>query len=342
MSRDRSQAEAELEFLQAYVKRGFVNVPRMLFDYSADLGLDYDIIGKLFTVLALVGGSAESAFEPYVVSRRTNPKDFDQVRSLLPALEEQLLVKCLDEQADAISFSLIPLFSRLRGYWLQYSEQYEEEQADGKDPILSAAEQLLGRPLSDREVIDIEDWTTSYGFDLPMVQAVIKEGLENGVTRMTYLNTVARQWYEQGVTSPEEAELYAQRHRKAAGKHKAIVQNLGLTRKLTPAEQALLDKWTEEWGFSNEVIIRACVEATGRQYPIQYVNRVLESWKELGVKTVADADQAQVDFKRRTTAPAEQSTARRGRAPTRGSNVFLQREKKDEKYYDHIFEKFGK
>jgi DnaD/phage-associated family protein len=342
MSRERIQAETELDFLQAYVKRGFVNIPRMLFDWMPDLELDYDTIGRLFTVLACVGGSGENAFGAYAVSRKANPNDFDQVRSLMPLLEERMLVKCIEEDANHVTFSLIPLFSRLRTYWLQYQEQYDEEQADGKDPLVNAAEQLLGRPLSDREIVDIQDWTTAYGFDVPMVRAVIREGLDKGVTRMTYLNTVARQWHEQGITTPEEAEQYAQSHRKAAAKHKGIVQNLGLTRQITPAEQALLDKWTEEWGFSNEVIVRACTEAAGRQYPLQYVNKVLESWKQAGVKTVADADQLQVEYKRRNGA-AENGGARKSRAPSRNnnSNVFVQREKKDDKYYDHIFEKLG-
>jgi DnaD/phage-associated family protein len=331
----------EVDFLQAWVKRGFVNIPRMLFDYTADLGLDYDTIGKMYAILACVGGSGESAFGAYTISRKANPEYFDQLRLLIVDLEQKDLVRSEDE-GDQIIFSLIPLFSRLRAIWEHYREQYEEEVAAGgvSDPSLLAAERLLGRPLSDREVLDIQDWSSTFAFDTEMVQAVIREGQRLGVTRMSYLNQIAKQWFEEGVRTPDEAEAYVQRYRRASGKHKSIIQYLGLKRQLTGAEQGLLDRWTDEWGFSNEVIIRAGEEAAGSRNPLQYINRVLESWQEQGVKSLSDVDQVLVEHKRRST-PAAAAAENRSRRPPSKSNVFLQREKKDDKYYDHIYKKFS-
>jgi DnaD/phage-associated family protein len=329
----------ELDFLQAFFKRGFVNIPRMLFDYSVDLGLDYDAIGRIFAVLACVGGPTEGAFGPHVISRRDIPHDFDQVRALVNELEQKDIVR-IEEDGERIAFSFVPLLSRLRATWSQYREGYEQEQLGTVDPALLAAEKLLGRPLSDREAADILDWTTNYGFEVDMVQAVIREGLRLGVTRFSYLNQIARQWYEEGVRTPADAELYVMRYRKAAAKHKPIIQYLGIKRQLTGAEQALLDKWTDEWGFSHEVIMRACEEATGSQNPLQYVNRVLESWRERGIKSVAEVDRLLSERTRRMPAAEADRTTRVRRSSK--SNVFLQREKKDDSYYDHIFEKFGK
>lgn len=344
MTRERTGTE-ELEFLQAFWQRGFVSIPRMLLDYSADLGLNYDTIGKLVTVLTLVGSSAEKAFGPYAISRKHNLHDFDQIRSLALDLEEKELVK-VEEDGDRFSFSLIPLFMFLRAIWEEDRQRHDDEQERfGPDPALVAAEKLLGRPLSDREASDIQDWTETYGFGVDMVQAVIREGQDAGVTRMAYLNQIARQWHEEGLRTPEEVQQAQQKQRKSAGKHKSVVQYLGLTRRLTGAEQALLDKWTEEWGFSNEVIIRACAEATGADRPLQYVNRILETWRAENVRTVADAEELMTRRRTAATAAADAGkAARKGgtKPPTRSSNVLLKREKKDDRYYDHIFEKFGK
>jgi DnaD/phage-associated family protein len=334
----------ELEFMEAWVKRGFVNIPRMLFDYTADLGLDYDTVGKMFAVMAFVGGPADSPFGIYAISRKANPHDFDQARMLIKDLEQKDLIRS-EDMGDEITYSFIPLLSRLRAIWEHYRDQYEEEIASGlSDPLLIAAERLLGRPLSDREVVDIQDWSTAYDFDVEMIQAVIREGQRVGNTRMNYLNQIAKQWSEDGIRTPEDAEVYVQRYRKSAGKHKAIIQYLGLKRQLTGAEQALLDKWTDEWGFSNEVIIRAGEEAAGSRNPLQYINRVLESWQERGVKTLTDAENVLVEHKRRATPPSATAPAANNRGRGRGtvkSNVFLQGEKKDDKYYDHIYKKFG-
>ncbi|HEY3363822.1 MAG TPA: DnaD domain protein [Symbiobacteriaceae bacterium] len=330
---------ADYDFLEALLKRGFVNLPRMLFDYMLDLELDYDTVGKLFAVMTCVGGLAENTYRPYTISRKLHAHDFDQVRKLVLDLAEKDLVAA-DDEGETFTFSFIPLFSRLRAIWTGYRDNYDEEVAAGvEEPALLAAQKLLGRPLSDREVADIQDWQTTFGFDADMVQAVIREGQRQGVTRMSYLNTVARRWSEEGVRSPDEAEDLAERHRKAAGKHKAIVSYLGLKRQLTGAEQTLLDKWTDEWGFSNEVVFRACDESNGVQNPLQYVNRILETWRDKGVRTVADVDQALSERKQRrpaSTEPAGQATGKRGTGKT--SNVFLQREKM--KNYDHVFKKF--
>jgi DnaD/phage-associated family protein len=338
-----SMGTGELEFLQAFVKRGFVAIPRMVMDYLVELGIDYDTLGKLTVLLSYYGGAADSAFGPHVVSRKVNPHDFEHICSLVTELEQRDIVR-IEEAGDVLTFTFVPLYSRLRVHWAEQAERLQQELAtNGPDPVLAVAQKLLGRPLSDREVADIQDWVVTYSFDTEMVQAIIREGQSQGVTRMSYLNQIARTWFEAGVRTPDEAEQLLQKNRKTVAKHKTIISYIGIKRQLTGAEQAMLDRWSEEWGFSNEVIMKACDLATGSQNPLQYANRVLENWRDRGVKTVADTEQAEAEHKRRSVAAASDSgrgaKASRSNAQ-RNSNVFLKREKKDDTYYDHIFKKF--
>lgn len=336
MSRETGALE-QLEFLQALVKRGFVPIPRMLSDYGAYLELDYDTIGKIFTVLALVGNSGESAFGDYAISRKEYPHDFDHIRNLIKDLEEKDLVRS-EEETDRIAFSFIPLYSRLRALWVQDLQRWEEASAtEAKDPAVAMAEQLFGRPLSDREVSDILDWVDTYGFGPDMVKAVIDEGKSQGILRMTYLNQIARQWFEAGIKTPEQAVAHANQYRQAVGKHKRIVRYLGLGRPLNGAELGLLDKWTEEWGFSDEVVMRAAEEAAGVRNPLQYMNRVLENWRANGARTLADVDRLLSERRSRTRGEGSAPVSRR----TATSNVLLHREKKDDDFYDHLYKKFG-
>jgi len=337
MSRETG-ALGQLEFLQALVKRGFVPIPRMLFDYGPYLELDYDTIGKIFSVLALVGDSNAGAFGDYTISRKEYPHDFNLIRNLLADLEEKDLVRW-EEEPDQIAFSFIPLYSRLRALWGQDRERQEKAAAKSKDPAIEMAEQLLGRPLSDREVADILDWVDTYGFGTDMVKAVIDEGKNQGVLRMTYLNGIARQWFEKGIRTPEQAAAHAAQYRQALAKYKRIIRYLGLgSRPLTQAEIDLLDKWTEEWGFSEEVVIRAAEAATGRSNPLQYMNRVLESWRASGVRSLADVERLLAERKNRLKSEGSKTAGRRA---TVSSNVLLHREKKDDDFYDHLYKKFG-
>lgn len=331
-----------MEFLQAFLKRGLVNIPRMLFDYSGDLGLDYDTIGRIYAVMACVGGPGESSFESYTIARG-DTRDYDQVRRLIEDLEQKEVV-LTEEASDKIVFTFAPLFFKLRAIWEHYREQHDADVADGAPhPAVSAAEKVLGRPLSHRDVADILEWIQTYGFETEMVLAICREGFSQGVTRMSYLNQIALQWFEEGIRSPEEAAASAQKFRKVAGKHRPLIQYLGLKRQLTGAEQALLEKWTGEWGYSNEVIMRACDQAAGSNNPVQYINRVLETWRERGVKTVEDVERALSDHRRRPAAAGETAGTGRTRSkpPAKSSNVFLKREKKDEGYYDYLYKKFG-
>ncbi len=330
----------DFDFLQAFVKRGFVNIPRLLIDYTPDLGLDYGTIGRIAALMVFVGGPDESAFETYRISRRVSAADFDQICGLLADLEQKELVVSKHDGED-ITFSFAPLLFSLRAIWGHYRELQESVQVEPKvHPAISAAEQVLGRTLTDRDVKDIQDWIVTYNYATDMVIAICKQG--KGNTRMNYLNQIARSWFEEGIRTPEEAEAHGARHRKSATRHRAIIQYLGIKHNLTGAEQALLEKWTDEWAFSNEVIIRACMESTGSKNPMQYINRVLESWVEQGVRTVDDVDKVLSEHKRKTVTVDSAQTTRARRTPARSSTVFLNREKKDKEYYDHIYKRFDK
>lgn len=336
----------EFGFVEALMKRGFITIPRMLFDYTLDLGLDYDRIGKIFAVLACVGGPGESAFGSYTVTRRTT-SDYNQVKSLVLELQEDLITRCDEVGENEITFSFGPLYARLRAVWEEYRHAHEKEQAQsGPHPAIGLAERLLGRPLSDRDVREILEWVDVLEFDLDMVEAVIKEGKRQGVTRMGYLKAIAHGWAEAGIRTPEQAAAYIQEHQKVQAKYRQVTTALGIMRPLTASEQAIIERWFGEWGFHDDVILQACERATGSKNPLQYTNKVLEAWLAEGVRTPADLEALAEQKRRAAAAGAEAARGAVGRnsrkpSPPGKSNVILRREKKDESYYDHIYKKFG-
>jgi DnaD/phage-associated family protein len=296
------QGAGEFGFVEALMKRGFINIPRMLFDYTSDLGLDYDRIGMIFAVLACVGGPSEIAFGSYQVTRRAIPRDFDQVRSLVLQLQEDMLTRCEEISENEIAFSFSPLYSRLRAVCEEYRLAHEKEQTEnGPHPAVALAEKLMGRPLSDRDVREVLEWVEDLGFELDMVEAVIKEGQRQGVTRMGYLKAIATGWAEAGVQTPEQAATYIQEHQKATARYRQVTQALGIMRPLTASEQAVLDRWFNEWGFHEEVALQACERAAGAKNPLQYTNKVLESWLADGIRTPADLERM-LEQRRRTAA----------------------------------------
>ena len=55
-------------------------------------------------------------------------------------------------------------------------------------------------------------------------------------------------------------------------------------------EQALIDKWFKDYGFTREIVLEACSRTiTAIHSPsFQYADRILTEWKKAGVKSFED------------------------------------------------------
>ena len=60
-------------------------------------------------------------------------------------------------------------------------------------------------------------------------------------------------------------------------------------------DRQVLATW-REWGFDDDMILRAAAISAGKTAPLLYMNTVLSNWKNSGVKTVEQAD-ALTNFK---------------------------------------------
>jgi DnaD/phage-associated family protein len=228
-----------------------------------------------------------------------------QARRLVAELAERDLVK-FEELADELLFSFAPMIAQLSATWRYHLEHdaagpQGPATGDGQGARLPSdhasplrhAEQKLGRPLSPREIQDLFDWIDLYGFPPDIAAAVIDEACEQGKPFFNYMNSIAREWYTRNVKSLEDVQRIKEQHRQVTARQRQVARYLGLSRKLTQAEEQLLSKWSGTWGFSDEVILKAC-EATvhTREPSFAYVDRVLENWHRKGVRTVDDAVRA--------------------------------------------------
>lgn len=104
------------------------------------------------------------------------------------------------------------------------------------------------------------------------------------------------------------------------------------------------DKLKSQIGMTDELIVMAIERAlkAKRKHTLAWVRTVLTDLVPHGITTpeewiAFEAEQLAEDEKQRKPAKPTQS-----RKPTRSSTVFLDREKKDKEYYDHIYKRFDK
>ena len=156
--------------------------------------------------------------------------------------------------------------------------------------LLSEATAYCNRELSQKELnslIYIKD-QLSFSFDL--CEYLLEYCAEIKKTSFNYIEKVARNWYEEGITTREDASEYSTRYLTLYGR---ILKTLGITSRFSPApvEKKYIDTWTREFGFSETIIIEACNRAiTSKPHDVSfpYVNGILENWYKNGVKSFAD------------------------------------------------------
>ena len=82
-------------------------------------------------------------------------------------------------------------------------------------------------------------------------------------------------------------------------------------RNLVELETAMIQKWTEAFGFSLDIVEEACartISAT-HQPSFEYTDRILTNWHKAGVKTLADIKQLDEAYQKNKRVPVSNEKA---------------------------------
>lgn len=170
----------------------------------------------------------------------------------------------------------------------------EELNQKMRDPelenLIQEANAYCNRNLSPKELnalIYIKDQLT-FSFDL--CEYLLEYCAEIKKTNFNYIEKVAKNWYEEGITNREDAKEYSERYLTL---YSRILKSLGITSRVSPApiEKQYIDAWTKEFGFEDVIILEACNRAI-KQKPndatFPYVNGILSAWHKNNVQKLAD------------------------------------------------------
>lgn len=141
-----------------------------------------------------------------------------------------------------------------------------------------------------RELRQVYDWIEVYhleeGAVLELVSYCLTQKPGCGVN---YMSAVARSFAEVGVKSQEDAKAYIESCTLRMSGAAAVLRQWNKRRKPTMDELARYDKWTREWGFTDEAILAALPRLTVSGSPnFEYLDELLEDLHGQGVATAAD------------------------------------------------------
>lgn len=153
--------------------------------------------------------------------------------------------------------------------------------------LLFIAESYIGKPLTPSEMKSILFFTDGLHFSDDLIDYLLQYCVDRGKKDFKYIEKVALNWAEEGVTTPKQAQKYSSKYDKNVY---AIMNELGKNGSPTPKEMEYINRWTKEYGFSTDIIFEACertVMATDR-HRFEYAEGILSSWKRANVHHKAD------------------------------------------------------
>jgi DnaD/phage-associated family protein len=159
----------------------------------------------------------------------------------------------------------------------------------GLTDLFRAAEKILGRTVRPTEMRVFTAVLEELNISPDILIMLIDFAESKGKFSANYIDVTARNWYERGIVTHEDAEreiLFLSEYFTLEGQVKS---RFGLSQTLSTAQKNYVKKWADE-GYTIELIMRAFDEAVDHtnKANFKYINTTLENWKNQNVKTEAD------------------------------------------------------
>ena len=177
--------------------------------------------------------------------------------------------------------------------------------------LLFVAEQYLGKTLSTTDMKTITYFYDELGMSTDLIEYLIEYCVENGHKSMHYIQKVALSWADRKIRTPEEAKQSAAFYSKSCY---GVLKAFGITgRSPAASELAYIQRWSGEYGFSDELILEACRRTMNsiHQPSFDYAESILKSWLEGGAKNRKDVEALDLAYQKEKL---ERKEKRQGRS----------------------------
>ncbi|MBE6038501.1 MAG: DnaD domain protein [Anaerofustis stercorihominis] len=146
--------------------------------------------------------------------------------------------------------------------------------------VLKEIEGKISRLLTHSERDKILSWIDEYNISPNSVLLLIEDCLNRDKHSVNYWETIAKTFYDEGITTYDQALSYLEQRDSKWGTYKEIMNYLGLFRPVSTPEKAMIDKWLEEYKLDMDTIKLACDQTVGANRPsLKYVDLIIDSMR---------------------------------------------------------------
>lgn len=191
-------------------------------------------------------------------------------------------------------------------YQPQELNMYAQKNADVQQ-LFDMTQRYLGRMLTHNDLSGVFSLYSWLGLPLEVIDKLLSYCVENNHRNMHYIERVAIDWAESGITTAKEADerihLYNTDFRQ-------IMRAFGQSgRNPIASEEKYMNKWIKSWDMPIELLEMACEKTvlnTGKA-SFGYADKIIESWHSAGVQNADDVLRLETEFmakkKGKTDAP---------------------------------------
>lgn len=164
--------------------------------------------------------------------------------------------------------------------------------------LLFVVEQYLGKTLSPSDIKSVLFISDELGFSNELIDYLFEYCVGRGKKDFRYIEKVAMNWKDEGITTPKMAAKAAKKYDKTVY---SVMNALGKQSAPTSKEADFIIRWTETFGFEFDIVEEACnrtVMATD-SHRFEYADSILTSWHRAGVHHKSDIDTLDAEHERK-------------------------------------------
>ncbi len=185
--------------------------------------------------------------------------------------------------------------------------------------LFNQAEKILGKLLSGNDMEVLYSFVDWLGLPVEVIIMIINYAAANDKKSMRYIEKVAMDWADREIDTYEKAEEYIKELEEYQSKTRKICNILGISgRALSTTERKYIKIWTEERNIPLDLIPSAydsTMLKTGGKMGWAYMNKLLCSWQDEGIKTLEELESARAHYKAKNAEKQENK-------PQKGANKF--------------------
>ena len=171
--------------------------------------------------------------------------------------------------------------------------------------LIQESQTVLGKTISPALSSTLLAIHEDFGLPIEVIMMLIHYVKESGKTGTSYIEAVARDWYESNIFTVESAEQKLSELSEMRMAWKKFVSAIGINnRPPSKKEEEFTYRWFKVWRMTPEMISEAyerCVNATGK-LSMSYMNKIFEKWHSLGYREIADIQKAEQQYREKNVA----------------------------------------